>query len=255
MKNILITIIVALCAVMAAHAETVTYYHTDALGTPVAATDESGHVLWREHYSPFGEKLDDSQASQSSNVGYTGHQFDSDTGLVYMQARYYDPVIGRFYSNDPIGFRDVHSFNRYTYANNNPYKYIDPDGKESISAVLADNDVRALGKGNISKNEFKKRQLGRFKSARVSARFIPIGRVLLTAINGLEVVLNEDATSTDDDLSPEEILEEKRKRRQDTIDDYVDGYLPGVNDNHGMEGENNKKEDQVEENKKKEQNE
>jgi len=45
-----------------------------------------------------------------------------------MQARYYDPVIGRFYSNDPIGFRDVHSFNRYAYANNNPYKYTDPDG-------------------------------------------------------------------------------------------------------------------------------
>lgn len=47
-----------------------------------------------------------------------------------MQARYYDPVIGRFYSNDPIGFRDVHSFNRYAYANNNPYKYVDPDGRE-----------------------------------------------------------------------------------------------------------------------------
>ena len=46
-----------------------------------------------------------------------------------MQARYYDPVIGRFMSNDPIGFRDVHSFNRYAYANNNPYKYVDPDGR------------------------------------------------------------------------------------------------------------------------------
>jgi hypothetical protein len=48
-----------------------------------------------------------------------------------MQARYYDPVIGRFYSNDPIGFRDVHSFNRYAYANNNPYKYVDPTGMSS----------------------------------------------------------------------------------------------------------------------------
>lgn len=45
-----------------------------------------------------------------------------------MQQRYYDPVIGRFYSNDPIGFRDTHSFNRYAYANNNPYKYVDPTG-------------------------------------------------------------------------------------------------------------------------------
>ena len=50
-----------------------------------------------------------------------------------MQARYYDPVIGRFYSNDPLGYRGVHSFNRYAYANNNPYKYTDPDGKDAIS--------------------------------------------------------------------------------------------------------------------------
>ncbi len=53
-----------------------------------------------------------------------------------MQARYYDPVIGRFYSNDPIGFRDVHSFNRYAYANNNPYKYIDPDGRLPVIPIV-----------------------------------------------------------------------------------------------------------------------
>ncbi len=41
-------------------------------------------------------------------------------------------MIGRFYSNDPVGFRDVHSFNRYAYANNNPYKYTDPDGRDGV---------------------------------------------------------------------------------------------------------------------------
>ncbi|WP_254803653.1 RHS repeat-associated core domain-containing protein [Shewanella decolorationis] len=59
---------------------------------------------------------------------------DKDLGLTYMQARYYDPLIGRFYSNDPVGFWDVHSFNRYAYANNNPYKYVDPDGKTALAA-------------------------------------------------------------------------------------------------------------------------
>jgi uncharacterized protein RhaS with RHS repeats len=56
-----------------------------------------------------------------------------------MQARYYDPVIGRFYSNDPVGFNNVHNFNRYAYANNNPYKYTDPDGKASylVSKALS----------------------------------------------------------------------------------------------------------------------
>jgi uncharacterized protein RhaS with RHS repeats len=49
-----------------------------------------------------------------------------------MQARYYDPVIGRFYSNDPVGYiseNPVMSFNRYLYVNNNPYKYTDPTGQ------------------------------------------------------------------------------------------------------------------------------
>lgn len=62
-----------------------------------------------------------------------------------MQARYYDPVIGRFYSNDPLGFRDTHSFNRYAYANNNPYKFIDPDGKDPESNYWA----RVLGYKNF----------------------------------------------------------------------------------------------------------
>jgi len=62
-----------------------------------------------------------------------------------MQARYYDPVIGRFYSNDPVDAvghigkgNPVHGFNRYTYANNNPYKYTDPDGEFGIIGALID---------------------------------------------------------------------------------------------------------------------
>jgi uncharacterized protein RhaS with RHS repeats len=78
-----------------------------------------------------------------------------------MQARYYDPVIGRFYSNDPIGFRDVHSFNRYAYANNNPYKYIDPDGRAvKFSSEEAKNnfntsDKYLSGKSSIAKASFQ----------------------------------------------------------------------------------------------------
>jgi len=55
-----------------------------------------------------------------------------------MQARYYDPVIGRFYSNDPVSATsfvmqgNIHGFNRYVYANNNPYKYIDPNGESPL---------------------------------------------------------------------------------------------------------------------------
>jgi RHS repeat-associated protein len=71
-----------------------------------------------------------SQNVNNTNVGYTGHQWDNDTGLNYMQARYYDPLIGRFYSNDPVGFTgEVDTFNRYSYVANNPYRYTDPTGE------------------------------------------------------------------------------------------------------------------------------
>jgi RHS repeat-associated protein len=68
----------------------------------------------------------------SDAPGYTGHVEDHDLKLTYMQQRYYDPVIGRFYSNDPVGFSadKPMMFNRYAYANNNPYRYIDPDGRK-----------------------------------------------------------------------------------------------------------------------------
>jgi RHS repeat-associated protein len=102
----------------------VTFVHTDALGSPVAETNSAGQLVRLSHYNPFGEELE----QKKDDVAYTGHKYDAELALSYMQARYYDPVIGRFYSNDPIGFRDVHSFNRYAYANNNPYKYVDLDG-------------------------------------------------------------------------------------------------------------------------------
>jgi RHS repeat-associated protein len=114
----------------------VTYQHTDMLGTPVMETDVAGQVVSRSVYEPFGKRL----GGEKAGIGFTGHLQDEDLGLTYMQARYYDPLIGRFYSNDPVGFTgNPHSFNRYAYVNNNPYKYTDPDGEflQAIYGVIA----------------------------------------------------------------------------------------------------------------------
>ena len=69
-----------------------------------------------------------------------------------MQARYYDPVIGRFYSNDPVGFNpnNIHSFGRYTYGNNNPYRYTDSDGRESKEHVSSANQMILAPKSFLS---------------------------------------------------------------------------------------------------------
>jgi RHS repeat-associated protein len=123
--------IAAAAACTAALAGTVVYYHNDIAGTPIAATNESGALLWRESYRPYGERLTNSPASSGNDLWFTSRRQDVETGLVYMGARYYDPVVGRFISTDPMGFDEanVHSFNRYAYANNNPLKYKDPDGR------------------------------------------------------------------------------------------------------------------------------
>jgi RHS repeat-associated protein len=107
-----------------------TYLHNDHLGSASAGTNASGAIAWTERYTPFGEAL--LKPSQNDDLaGYTGHIRDSATGLNYMQARYHDPVMGRFLSVDPVTFFDtgvVGLFNRYTYAYNNPVNIIDPHG-------------------------------------------------------------------------------------------------------------------------------
>lgn len=101
-----------------------TYSLYNQQGTLLATYRNGNYIEYYHLGSQLVARYNDAP-QQSDGLGYTGHLEDDDLELTYMQARYYDPVIGRFYSNDPIGFRDGHSFNRYTYANNNPYKYID----------------------------------------------------------------------------------------------------------------------------------
>lgn len=121
----------AICTATSYASETITYYHWDALGSPVAATDAAGNVVWREQYRPYGERIRNESAASTNTRWYTGHSQDSETGLVYAGARYYDPVIGRFMAVDPKSFdeNNRHSFNRYKYGNDNPYLYTDPNGQ------------------------------------------------------------------------------------------------------------------------------
>lgn len=105
----------------------VKYQHTDALGSPVAISNAAGTVTERTNYDPYGGAIN----KTVDGVGYTGHVMDPATGLTYMQQRYYDPVVGRFLSVDPVtaSKADGGNFNRYWYANNSPYMFTDPDGR------------------------------------------------------------------------------------------------------------------------------
>ncbi|MFL7963361.1 RHS repeat-associated core domain-containing protein [Pseudomonas kielensis] len=126
-------------------AETITYFHNDISGSPLAATDSAGNLLWKENYKPYGDKLNRSAPSSSNKIGYHGKAYDDATGLSYMGARYYDPVVGRFVSVDPqeVQPSNIHTFNRYAYANNNPYRFVDPDGREAVSVDSRNNQIIA----------------------------------------------------------------------------------------------------------------
>ena len=125
-----------------ASAPTTKYQHTDALGSPVATTDASGALIERTNYEPYGSAIN----KTVDGIGYTGHVMDGATGLTYMQQRYYDPTLGRFLSVDPVTTSSSSgaNFNRYWYANNNPYRYIDPDGRVSDEPERQPRDWRSL---------------------------------------------------------------------------------------------------------------
>ena len=140
--------------------DAVTYLHPDHLGSAQAGTNSVGAISWREQYTPFGEELQ-SPVANDNLAGFTGHIKDSATGLNYMQARYYDPVIGRFLSVDPVGFLDTENpgfFNRYAYTFNDPINMSDPDGRAGKKKILSDagralKNARARGRRRALKQE------------------------------------------------------------------------------------------------------
>jgi RHS repeat-associated protein len=123
------------CTDVVTAGETITYFHDDLLGSPVMASDSNGLQAWKENYRPYGDQLVDAAGNQNNKIWFAGKPFDDSTGLSYMKARYYDPTLGRFMAVDPASFslENLHSFNRYAYANNNPYRFVDPNGEWAIS--------------------------------------------------------------------------------------------------------------------------
>ena len=145
------------------------YQHTDALGSPVVVTNGPHSVLERNEYEPYGQVL---KGGYADRPGYTGHVKDAATGMNYMQQRYYDPMIGRFLSVDPVTAlsNPVGMFNRYDYAANNPYKFTDPDGRTCKSVrdkwdCKIDRDEQ--GKKGMTEEQRRARQA--FKNAYTSA--------------------------------------------------------------------------------------
>ena len=131
------------------------YYAADPLGNVLALTTGSGNIATEYTYTPFGEALASGGATDNP-LQYTGRENDG-LGLYYLRNRYYDPKLGRFISEDPVGLA-AGDLNVYAYARGNPLAFRDPFGlcvdpggpglRYCIDAYIEDKSVRVIGAGD-----------------------------------------------------------------------------------------------------------
>jgi len=110
------------------------YYHADGLGSISSLSNSAGSIANTYTYDSFG-KLTASTGSLVNPFRYTARESDTETGLYYYRARYYDQTPGRFISEDPIGFHGGGS-NLYAYVGNSSSGLIDPFGLWPGSAIV-----------------------------------------------------------------------------------------------------------------------
>jgi RHS repeat-associated protein len=114
------------------------FYHFDGLGSVMNLSDEKGREKRDYQYDPWGnarngdgdDEREDRHSDLSDRFRFTGEEFDGDTGLYYLRARWYDPSVGRFLTKDRYqGFAGQPlSLNLYSYVRNNPVRLVDPTG-------------------------------------------------------------------------------------------------------------------------------
>ena len=119
---------------------------TDALGSTIALADTTGALAIEYTYEPFGRSIE--LGSGGSNYQYTGRENDG-TGLQFSRARYYNPTLGRFISEDPLGLVGG-DINLYAYVANSVPNAADPTGT----------DAAAIGAGAVTKTGSGALQIG-----------------------------------------------------------------------------------------------
>lgn len=105
----------------------------DNQGTIRDVIDSEGNVLNHITYDSFGQITSETNSEIDFRFGYTGREFDEETGQYYYRARYYDAKVGKFISEDPIGF-EANDDNLYRYVLNSPLNFTDPSGNNAVGS-------------------------------------------------------------------------------------------------------------------------
>jgi RHS repeat-associated protein len=117
-----------------------TYYYLTGMGNGsiVGVIDSTGVLKSRYGYTPFGT-LEDSLETVTNPIRYAGREYDAETRLYYFRARYYDPQLARFVSEDPAGLDG--GINQYAYVGNDPVNNTDPSGLVGHSGLGDEDDT------------------------------------------------------------------------------------------------------------------
>jgi RHS repeat-associated protein len=186
---------------------------TDMLGSVRAITSESRDVVECYDYLPFGRMLssadngrsavgchpanpDTQLAASATSQKFTGKERDAETGLDFFGARYYSGALGRFTSPDPKANSakqaDPQSLNRYTYVDNNPLKFYDPDGKELRLASGLDAKTKERTINNLV--NIYRRPMGRAALEQLAASHM--SHIYGTQSLPSALIINKDGTAT-----------------------------------------------------------
>ena len=118
------------------------YYAQDFPGNVVGLVNSSGTVTNQYRYTPWGA-TELAQEGVANSLRFGGRQYDSETGLYYNRARYYDPAVGRFISEDPLGL--AAGINLYAFAGNDPANGRDPSGMCAYKVFIDGHDAGCSG--------------------------------------------------------------------------------------------------------------
>ena len=132
-----------------AHHEDIFFYHTDRLGSTSYITDAKANVVQFDAYLPYGELLvDEHSSTEEMPYKFNGKELDEETGLYYYGARYMNPRTSLWYGVDPLAEK-YPNITPYCYTDNNPVRYIAPNGMIKREYYEHDNMEHS---GNLYKN-------------------------------------------------------------------------------------------------------
>lgn len=199
------------------------WYLSDRLGTIRQIANQLGNLINELDYSSFGQILNQTNPIDGSRLTFTGREYDAETGLYYYRARYYDPDLGRFISQDPLGFAGQDA-NLYRYVSNNPINATDPSGMVALLEYGSILKTQVLGASGTVSGAI----IGGLQGFGVTSLLF-LGNILEIANSGGDVIAEWGTAIAKTEAQLKDIEEQLgRFKALDTPEGLVKGFLDGA---------------------------